>query len=156
MNTSIKIQGSAALLLFGLGLFTSVFSGCGAPVKPAILKCNCACNNSSYKAHTDDYERFSSECKTWCADFGVPGSAQTCFESDVPGGAGGTAGTAGTGAAGKTGTGGSGGSGGSGGCTIDKLQLFPYCVVCTTDILHCSTEFDFRECAQSTAKDEAD
>src|SRR4051812_14841026 len=111
MNTSIKIQGSAALLLFGLGLFTSVFSGCGAPVKPAILKCNCACNNSSYKAHTDDYERFSSECKTWCADFGVPGSAQTCFESDVPGGAGGTAGTAGTGAAGKTGTGGAGGAG---------------------------------------------
>jgi hypothetical protein len=156
MNKSIKIRRPAALILVSLGLFTSVFSACSSTPKVGTVKqCNCECTNSSYKAHTDAYERCSSDCKVWCSDMGVPGSAQTCFESDVcgtggTGGSSGTGGSAGTGTAGKAGA---GGSAGSGTCTV---QTYPYCVVCTTDILHCSTEFDILACTQSAAKEVGD
>jgi hypothetical protein len=144
MKKSIKIQGTVALFLVGLGLSSSVFAGCSviAP-KPPITTCHCQCNNGAEPASMDP--TFSNACKTFCVLQGIP--SDPCQEVDVGGGTGGATASGGAGAAGKAGAGGSAGS-----CQIID---YAYCVNCTAFPMVCNEQWDIKDCTMSSAQAQA-
>src|ERR1700742_1176027 len=113
MKKSIKIQGSVALFLVGLGFCSSGFTGCSVidPTPPPCnCKCQCALTGGTF-CHTDPAG--SPACRDDCLEDGA--APNVCHDIDAAesGGSGGS-GTAGSGgAAGKAGSAGAGGSAGT-------------------------------------------